>query len=254
MWWVSGVSGQLTESTSARRNSSSIPTSSTPSSAATAWSANGSWAMKRHVERPGEAEHLGADVADAERAEGAADEADPHVLRAPGVAGGGLAGQPVLDHQLAGQRQHQRQHRGRDRPPDPVRGDDEGDPGPGAGLDVDGVVADAEAGHHREAAALRHALGREAVGEQDQRVEVLELLGAERARGLEERHLDAGRAAQRLEVEVGIGRRAVRLAEVARERHAKLGHRRPPTGTRRAIRRSPRRARCAAPRRHPNSR
>ena len=134
---------------------------------------------------------LGADIADAERAERAADQPDAHVVGALGEAGGGLARQPVLDHQLAGQRQHQRDDRDRDRPADAVRRDHQRDPGAGAGLDIDRVVADAEAGDDGEPSALRHALGGEAVGEQDQRVEVLELLGPDRARRFEERDLDA---------------------------------------------------------------
>ena len=78
-----------------------------PSSRGHAWIGIGIVGDEAHVERLGHAEHLGADIADAERAERAADQADAHVVDALGEAGGGLAGQPVLDQQLAGQRQHQ---------------------------------------------------------------------------------------------------------------------------------------------------
>ena len=55
-----------------------------------------------------------------------------------------------------------------------------------AGIDVDGVVADAEARDDGEPAALRHALRGEAMGEQDQRVEILELVGPDRIGRLRE--------------------------------------------------------------------
>ena len=47
-----------------------------------------------------------------------------------------------------------------------------------------------------------------------------ELLAPDRVRRFEEDHLDPGRRAQRLEVEIRVGRRAVGLAEVAREGNA----------------------------------
>ena len=78
-----------------------------------------------------------------------------------------------------------------DGPAHAVGRDDQGDAGLRAGLDVDGVVADAEAGDDGEAAALRDARRVEAMGEQDQRVEILELFGAQRVVRFEERHLDA---------------------------------------------------------------
>ena len=69
----------------------------------------------------------------------------------------------------------------------------------GAGIDVDRVVADAEASDDGEPAAFRHAAGVEAMGQQDQRVEILELVGGQRIAGFQERHLDvrARRAAAR---------------------------------------------------------
>ena len=44
-----------------------------------------------HVEGPRQAEHLGADIADAERAQRLADQADAHVVAARGKAGRTLA-------------------------------------------------------------------------------------------------------------------------------------------------------------------
>ena len=62
-------------------------------------------------------------------------------------------------------------------------------------------------------------------GQQDERVEIFNLFGADFLRRFEKRHLDTRRLAQRRKIEVGIDRRAVGLAEVARKRHAEdLGH------------------------------
>ncbi len=126
-----------------------------------------------------QAEHLGADIADAERAERAADEADAHVLGAlarsrPPPRGVSLS----LIISLPVSASMKRDDRDRDRAAHAVRRDDQRDARLGAGVDIDRVVADAEAGDDREPSALRHALRGEAMGEQDQRVEVLELLGA----------------------------------------------------------------------------
>jgi hypothetical protein len=52
-----------------------------------------------------------------------------------------------------------------------------GDAGLVARLEVDVVVADAEAGDHGEAAVLRHARAAEAGDEQDERVEALQRRG-----------------------------------------------------------------------------
>ena len=56
---------------------------------------------------------------------------------------------------------------------------------------------------------------REAVGEQDQRVEILELLGADGIGGSRNAISTPGALLQRREIEIGIGRRAVGLAEIA---------------------------------------
>src|SRR5690606_4488381 len=81
------------------------------------------------------------------------------------------------------------------------------------------------AGDHRQPTRLRHAFLAETVREQDEGIEVLEQLRLDRAARVDEGHLDAMSLAERLEIEVGIGRRTVGLLEVARERDAELpGH------------------------------
>ena len=57
---------------------------------------------------------------------------------------------------------------------------------------------------------------------QDQCVEILELFGNERIARFQERHLDARRGAQRLEIEIGIGWRPVGLPEIPRKRDPEL--------------------------------
>ena len=164
---------------------------------------------------------LGADIADADRSERASDEADAHMFAAFGETGRGFARQPVLDHELAGQRQNERDDRNRDRPAHAVRRDDERDPRLRAGLDVDRVVADAEAGDDGEPAVGMDAVLREAVREKDQRVEIRKLVGLHRIARLEIGKLDIRRLTQRLEVEVGIDGRSVGLAEIAGQSDAK---------------------------------
>ena len=173
-----------------------------------------------HPERLQQAEQLGADIADADRAECAPDEADAHMLAPPGKACRTLARQSVLDHQLAGERQHQRDDGHSHRPADAIRRDDEGDAGLGASLDIHGVVADAEAGHHGEPSIGMDALLREAMREEDQGVEIGELVRPDRVRGLEISEFHISRAAQRLEVEIGKDGGAVGFAEIARESDA----------------------------------
>ena len=178
-----------------------------------------------HAERCGEAEHLGADIAHAELAQGLADHALAHVVRALGPALRTLAAEPVLDQQLLGQRQDEGQDRDRDRAAHAVGRDAQRDAGLGAGRDVDAVVADAEAGDDGEPAVRRHARLAELRHQQDQRVAAREPLGRHHAVDrVDEDHLDLGIGRQRREVEAGIGRAAVRLAEVAAERHAEPAH------------------------------
>ena len=85
-----------------------------------------------------------------------------------------------------------------------VRRDGERDAGLRAGLDIDSVVADAEAGDDGEAPVRMDAVFRKAVREKDQRVEILKLVGLHRIARLKIGKLDIRRLAQRLEVEVGI--------------------------------------------------
>ena len=95
-----------------------------PSSAATCLVGIGVVGDEVHVERLRQAEHFGADIADAERAERRPTSPTPMMVGALGEAGAALARQPVLDHQLAGQREHQRDDRDGDRPAHAVRRDD----------------------------------------------------------------------------------------------------------------------------------
>ena len=156
-----------------------------------------------------------------DRSERAPDEADAHVFASFGEAGRGFAGQPVLDHELAGQRQNERDDRNRHRPADAVRRDGKRDPRARAGLHVDRVVADAEAGDDSEPSVRVDAVLREAMRQKNQRVEILELVGLHRIARLEIGELDIRRLAQRLEVEVGIDGRSIGLAEVAGQGDAK---------------------------------
>lgn len=131
-----------------------------------------------------------------------------------------FACQPVLGHELAGERQHQRDDRDRDRTAHAVGRDGERDSGLRAGLGVDIVVADAEARDEAEAPVGMDALGREARHQQDERVDIRHLRRRDRAGPFQEQRLDAGRRAQRRQIEVREGRRAVGLPEIAREGHA----------------------------------
>src|SRR6185312_9749261 len=130
-----------------------------------------------HVEGLQQAKYFGADVADTERAESAAYQPDTHVVRPARIAGGGLPGQAVLDHDLAGQRQHEGEDRDGDGPAYAVGCYDERDARVRASLGVDGVVSDAETRDHAEAAAFRNALRTKAMRQQYQRVEIFELPG-----------------------------------------------------------------------------
>ena len=93
--------------------------------------------------------------------------------------------------------------------------DDQRDAGLGAGRHIHRVIADAEAGDHREPAIGVDALPPEACAQQDESVEIRQLLGLDGIGALEEDHLHAGRLAQRRQVEIRIDRRAVGLAEIA---------------------------------------
>ena len=138
-----------------------------------------------HVERLGQAEQLGADIADAERAQGAADQAEPmcwarrlkpsgpsRVRRSLIVSLPVSASISAMIDTATGRRT-----------PSGVM--TSGIPASGQGIDVDIVIADAEAGDHGEAAVGMDAVGGEARGQQDQCVEIGELVGTQAVGRLE---------------------------------------------------------------------
>ena len=219
----------------------------------------GEWVMgdEFHVERLRHAEDLSADITDAERPQRTPNKSNTHMLRALVESVRSLASQRVLGEQFAGQRQHEGDDTHSNRPSHAVGRDDQSDPGIRAGLDVDGVVADAEAGNDSETTASRNARRLEAMCKQDQRVEILKLFGTQRVVRFQERYFDVGSIAQRPEIEVRIGRRAVRFSEVTGERHPELAlaiFRCPYFAPGADFRRPRRPSRHEAPRRHPNSR
>ena len=145
------------------------------------------------------------------------------MFASPGEAGRAFAGQRVLDHQLAGERQHERDDRDGNRPPHAVRRDHQRDAGSGAGVHVDRVVAHAETRHDGESTVGRNTVLREALGQQNERIEIGELLGSNRVHGLEIGELDAGGSTKGLEIEVGEDGRAVGFEEIARQGDAIAG-------------------------------
>ena len=95
-----------------------------------------------------------------------------------------------------------------------------------AGLHIDRVVADAEAGDDGEPAVRVDAVLCEAMRKKNQRIEIRELVGLHRIARLEIGKLDIRRLTQRFEVEVGIDGRSVGLSEIAGQGDAKgLAHR-----------------------------
>ena len=86
-----------------------------------------------------------------------------------------------------------------------------------AGLHVDRVVADAEPRDDSEPSVRVDAVLGETVAEENQRIEIPDLPGLDWVARFEICELDIRRPAQRLEVEIGIDRRAVGLAEIAGE-------------------------------------
>ena len=108
-----------------------------------------------HVERLGEAEHFSADVTDAERTQRQADKPDAHVLGTLVESCGPGTGQSILDQELAGEGEHERNDRHSHRAADTIGGDDDGDAGLRAGLDIYVIVANAETSDDRQAAALQ---------------------------------------------------------------------------------------------------
>ena len=91
MWCVASLSGTLTERKSARRNSSSSADQLDAELGRDLRVLVGVVGDEAHAERGREAEHLGADIAHAELAQGLADQAHAHVVGALGPAVRALA-------------------------------------------------------------------------------------------------------------------------------------------------------------------
>ena len=179
-----------------------------------------------HVERLGQAEHLGPDIADADGTERLADEARAHVGGFLREARGPLAGQPVLDQQLAGDGQDQRDDGDGHRAAHAVGRDDQRDVVVRAGGNVHRIVTHAEARDHREPPVGGHARAVEALGEEDQRVMAGELGGVHRPLAVFEiAPLDARIVVEGAAVEHGEGRRTVRHEEIIAQRDPEpVGH------------------------------
>ena len=95
-----------------------------------------------HLERRHQPHHVAPDVADPDQAERPAGHAGAEATAGPVPVAG--AGEPVLRHDLSGQREQEREHGLRHRPAHPVRRDRDQHAGAGARLDVDPVVAHPE--------------------------------------------------------------------------------------------------------------
>ena len=91
-------------------------------------------------------------------------------------AGAALPRELVLHHQLAGEREDEGDNGDGDGTAHAIGRDGECDVSSRAGGNIHRVIANAEARDDREAAGLRHARRVEAVGQQDQRIEILELV------------------------------------------------------------------------------
>ncbi len=128
------------------------------------------------------------------------------MVRALGETGRPLPRQVVLDQELAGERKHQGDDRDRNRAPYSIWRDDQCNACLGASIDIDRIVADTKTGHGGKPATFRHATGIETVGEQDQRIEILQLFAAQWIVGLKKRHLDVRCGTQRPQIEIGISR------------------------------------------------
>ena len=103
-----------------------------------------------HVEGTRETEHLGPDVAHAQRAQGESYQAGAVVNGLLGPARRPPAREAVLGEELAGQGEDEGQDRHRDRPPYSVRGDHHRHVIGAARRQVHVVVTDAEPCHHRQ--------------------------------------------------------------------------------------------------------
>ena len=196
----------------------------TPSSTARAGGRVGVVGDEAHVEGAREAEHLGPDVAHADRAQGESHQSDALVADLLGPARRPPAREAVLDEELAGQREDEGQDRHRDRPPDTVRRDHHRHVVGAARRQVHVVVADAESRHHRQATVRGQAAGSHPRGQQNQGVDVGELRGGDLGLGFQIEQVDVGMVPQRREVELCEARAAVGLAEIGAERHSERGH------------------------------
>jgi hypothetical protein len=167
---VSSDSGTLTERKSERRNRSSDGHQLDAEFAGERFIGKRIVGQQVHPKGGGQAEYFGADIAHAELAERLADEAGAHELAAARPARGPLAAQPVFDQELLRQGEHEGDDRDGHGPAHPVGRDDERNGVVGAGVHIDAVVADAEAGDEAERVAGRDRGGGEAGHQQDQPV------------------------------------------------------------------------------------
>jgi len=130
-----------------------------------------------HAERLGEAEYFGADVADADEAEGTAFEpqtkvTDP-VLPTTGAEVALFDGEAVAEGEEHGEDGfgHGTAYA--------VGGVGDDDAGAGAGVGIDGVVTDAEAGEDGEAVGGRQGVGGETLDAGDDGVESSDVIGSD---------------------------------------------------------------------------
>ncbi len=175
-----------------------------------------------HIERLGEPEHLGANVADANGPERSPDEPQAHVLRPPVEPRGTHARQAILDHKPAGESEKQGEDGYCYRTANAVWSYDQGNGGLGQGADIDVIVTDAEARDDTEAAGGMNAFTRETRNEQDQRIEVGDLARFDRTRRLNELHFHAGGRLKRAQVEIGKRRRPILFSEITRKGDAEF--------------------------------
>ena len=183
-----------------------------------------------HLERLDQTHGLGPDIAEPDHAQGPSAQPEAHVIDLLRPADRPAARQPILDQQLAGDRQDHGDQRGRHGTAHGLRRDRQCDAGVAAGLGVDGVVADAEAGHEGEAPARPGALCCEALAVHDDGVELRQVrrpqhgvvADVEFSITIEVGVLELTGRLQWLQVDGRKGRRAVGLDEVAAQRDPEL--------------------------------
>ena len=139
---------------------------------------------------------------------------------------GPLAGQPILDQELAGDGEDQREDGDGHRAAHAVGRDDEGDVVVRAGGNVHRIIAHAEPRDHREPPVGGHARAVETLGEEDQCVVAGEFGGVHRPLAVFEiAPLDARVVVEGAAVEHGEGRRTVRHEEIVAQRDPEpVGH------------------------------